>query len=93
MSIRTRSGGQAEKLAPSERDKHESIKIELKRTVDEEARKANEQQAKQTDVADSLGRRRAGLKIPADHRRDFMIRSGGSSSGGRRTSVSLCRMR
>jgi len=51
MSIRTRSGGQAEKLAPSERDKHESIKIELKRTVDEEARKANEQQAKRRNAA------------------------------------------
>jgi hypothetical protein len=66
--MKSSRGQPAGQLAQSERDRLESVKMELKRTADEEARKTNEHQAKQTEVADSLGRRRAGLKIPADPR-------------------------
>ena len=70
MSARTRSWGQAERLAQSELDKREPVKIELKRIANEEAKKATEQQAKQIAFADSLDRWIAGLKIPDGPTRD-----------------------
>ena len=70
MSARTRSWGEAERLAQSERDKRDPVKMELKRIADEEAKKATEQQAKQIAVADSLDRWIAGLKIPDGPTRD-----------------------
>jgi hypothetical protein len=66
-----------------------TIDLSFKSVSELQALLGDQLQAKQTDIADSLGRRRAGLKIPADPRRDSVIRSGGCSSGGRSTPVSF----